>query len=164
MANSPLLRWGLTLCVALLAFLVAYRLQRQTLASRATSSTYCYKSVRTHDSEKPSAQCFSVASGLFTNVWTKTESTSDSSLSNINGHVIPGLWDGHGHLLQYGEFLHSVDLFGSESIDDVKSRLRTYLDANKKDITVGTKDNWVRGIGWDQTFFGRMPTAVSRLS
>lgn len=72
------------------------------------------------------------------------------------GHVIPGLWDGHGHLLQYGEFLHSVDLFGAETLDDVRERVKKYVDEN---AGAGTKDNWVRGVGWDQTPFGRMPTA-----
>jgi hypothetical protein len=76
------------------------------------------------------------------------------------GYVIPGLWDGHGHLLQYGEFLHSVDLFGSSSIGDVRSRLRNYIDSHPG---AGTADNWIRGVGWDQTAFGRMPTAVSVL-
>lgn len=71
--------------------------------------------------------------------------------------MIPGLWDGHGHLRQYGEFLHSVDLFGSSSLEEVMVRVKKYIAENP---SAGSKDEWVRGIGWDQTFFGRMPTAV----
>jgi predicted amidohydrolase YtcJ len=78
-----------------------------------------------------------------------------------DGYAIPGLWDGHGHLLQYGEFLHSVDLFGSKSLDDVRDRIKKYLAANPG---AGTKDHWLRGVGWDQSAFGRMPTAVSARS
>lgn len=63
----------------------------------------------------------------------------------------------HGHLQQYGEFLHSVDLFGSSSIADVRERLASYL---AKHDGVGSKDDWIRGIGWDQMALGGMPTAV----
>lgn len=38
-------------------------------------------------------------------------------------------------------------------------RIKKYIAENP---SAGSKDEWVRGIGWDQTFFGRMPTAVSR--
>jgi predicted amidohydrolase YtcJ len=76
----------------------------------------------------------------------------------VSGYVIPGLWDGHGHLLQYGEFLHSVDLFGSDSLDEVRRRIKVYLQDNPG---AGTSSSWLRGVGWDQTLLGRMPTAVS---
>lgn len=160
---STLLRWGLlTLSAAVVALAVALRLQQQPLhhsASSSSTTTHCYQSVRTHDSDKPTAQCFSVTDGVFSNVMSKDELVGDS-LTDVEdpGYVIPGLWDGHGHLLQYGEFLHSVDLFGSESLDDVRARIKEYLEANPG---AGTKDQWVRGVGWDQTAFGRMPTAVS---
>ncbi|KAH7326041.1 amidohydrolase 3 [Stachybotrys elegans] len=148
-----LLRWGLTLSVALVAIALAYRLQQplQASSSTAASAAHCYQSVRTHDADRPTAQCFSVLDGVFEDIW-----VPDVSIAATTGHVIPGLWDGHGHLLQYGEFLHSVDLFGSQSLDEVKGRIKTYLDANPD---AGSKDQWLRGVGWDQTFFGRMPTA-----
>lgn len=160
MATSPLLRWGITLSVALIAIAFAFRLQQPLLgATDGEAATYCYKHVRTHDNENPSAQCFSVSGGSFQHVGTEDELNSDSPpVVASDGYVIPGLWDGHGHLLQYGEFLHSVDLFGSKSLDEVRERLTAYLDANPG---AGTKNQWVRGVGWDQTNFGRMPTAVS---
>jgi hypothetical protein len=152
-----LLRWGLTLSVALIAIALAYRLQQPLQASppsaAAAPATHCYQSVRTHDADRPSAQCFSVRDGVFEDIW-----VPDVSIAATTGHVIPGLWDGHGHLLQYGEFLHSVDLFGSKSLDEVKDRMKAYLDTNPG---AGSEDQWLRGVGWDQTFFGRMPTAVS---
>lgn len=151
---SPFPKWGLTVPVVVAALAVAYRLQQPVLSPEDSSSvTYCYSSIRTHHSDNPRAECFSVTNGVFTAVGSQHD---DASV--IDGHVIPGLWDGHGHLLQYGEFLHSVDLFGAESLDDVRSRIRAYLARNPG---AGTKDNWVRGVGWDQTFFGHMPTAVS---
>lgn len=163
MGTPSLLRWGITLSVAALAIaVVAYRLQQpfdsHTISSSA-AKTYCYKSVRTHNDEKPSAQCFSVQDGHFSKVLTESDVALKSpDAEKVDGYAIPGLWDGHGHLMQYGEFLGAVDLFGAETLEVVRERLSTYLEANPG---AGTKERWVRGVGWDQTFFGRMPTAVS---
>lgn len=63
----------------------------------------------------------------------------------------------HGHLGQYGEFIHSADLFGASSIDDIHARLAAYLSEHQG---AGGKDDWIRGIGWDQMALGAMPTAV----
>lgn len=155
---SSILRWGLTLLTALIALAFALRLQtQQPLGSASPTITHCYTSIRTHDSDTPVAQCFTIQDGVFTAVTSREEATGDEIIEH-EGYVMPGLWDGHGHLLQYGEFLHSVDLFGAESLQDVRGRIKKYIDENPG---AGTKGNWVRGVGWDQTFFGRMPTAVS---
>jgi hypothetical protein len=82
----------------------------------------------------------------------------EQQLEIRKGYVLPGLWDGHGHLLMYGEFLHSADLFGADSPEEVRRRLRAYLAANPG---VGGKEEWARGIGWDQMVMGGMPFAVS---
>lgn len=119
-----------------------------------SGETYCYQGVRTHDDSVPSAECFSVKDGLFKGV----SSGEPAVVREREGYVIPGLWDGHGHLLPYGEFLHSVDLFGSQSFEDVRERLVRYLETNPE---AGTAEAWVRGVGWDQMALGRMPTAVS---
>lgn len=154
----------------------------------ADSQTYCYKGIQTLDSDQPTARCFTVSNGIFTEVKTvfdngatkKDTSASDGRLEEghsfhsdelrkrhesgggaaadvANGYVIPGLWDGHGHLVDYGEMLVQVDLFGASSLDEVRSRLKDYI---RKHPESGTKERWLRGIGWDQTDFGRMPTAV----
>ncbi|KAM5352365.1 hypothetical protein ACJ41O_005088 [Fusarium nematophilum] len=167
MSAALLFRWGLLLPIIVVALAVAYRLQQPLTnilsSDGANPAKYCYTGVRTHDTEQPTAKCFSVADGVFTAVWTKggdgendDDEEPQGQAEAIDGYVIPGLWDGHGHLLQYGEFLHSVDLFGAETLDEVRTRIKTYLAANPG---AGSKDNWVRGVGWDQTFFGRMPTA-----
>lgn len=193
-ASSPLLRWGLILSAVVVAFAVAFRLQQNehegeqqqqqqhplydsTLdpdhPSSSSHTTYCYDGIRTLDEETPSAQCFSVVDGKFSQILTEQEATallSEEETDNASeavsvvrnsGHVIPGLWDGHGHLLQYGEFLHSVDLFGTSTLQEVRDRIKDYLKSNPE---AGSKDVWLRGVGWDQTAFGRMPTAVSSMS
>ncbi|KAG5665999.1 hypothetical protein KAF25_010124 [Fusarium avenaceum] len=152
-ATSPLIRWGLILPLIVVTFAVAYRLQQPLTGSNGeNSATYCYSSIRTHDPVQAEAQCFTVAGGVFTAV-----GPSDANQTMIDGYVIPGLWDGHGHLLQYGEFLHSVDLFGAQSLEEVRARIKEYMAKNPG---AGSRDNWLRGVGWDQTFFGRMPTAA----
>lgn len=169
MPSSPV-RWGvLTLTIAVATLAVAFKLQQQPLSDpfgslfsssspQAPETVHCYRGVRTQDASKPSAQCFSVADGRFRQVVAAPGELSTDTGAVDPGFVIPGLWDGHGHLLQYGEFLHSVDLFGSQSLEDVRARVKAYVAANPG---AGTKDHWVRGVGWDQTAFGRMPTAVS---
>jgi hypothetical protein len=122
-----------------------------------STKTHCYQSVRTHSELEPYVNCFSVSpSGTFSKVF-QAEPQSSLAKKADPGYAIPGLWDGHGHLLQYGEFLNSVDLFGSESIEDILSRVKSYLGDHPD---AGSKDEWVRGTGWDQMAFGRMPTAV----
>ncbi|UKZ83361.1 hypothetical protein TrVFT333_011169 [Trichoderma virens FT-333] len=164
MALSPLLRWG-SIISAIAAAVFAYSFQQHPFLFTGVHNellpVYCYQNVRTHDAADPSATCFSVEDGLFRYVWTQDSRDSPhqvkgADISVSDGFAIPGLWDGHGHLLQYGEFLHSVDLFGSKSLDEVRDRIKTYLAANPG---AGTKGQWLRGIGWDQSAFGRMPTA-----
>ncbi|KAH8671371.1 amidohydrolase [Xylariales sp. PMI_506] len=141
---------------ALVGFAGLFQL-REGVTDFLFTETYCYQSVRTHSTAEPYANCFSVSpSGLFTKVF-QTSADSPAATKADPGYVIPGLWDGHGHLLQYGEFLNSVDLFGSSSFQDIKDRIGTYLAENPE---AGSQDEWVRGVGWDQMALGRMPTAA----
>lgn len=174
---APLLRWGSFLSIAL-AVAVALALSvlsahpeplgfltsSSSLGSVANASTYCYRGIRTHDHDNPSAQCFTVVNGTFARVWsdgadtdTGTGTGAGTGTELLDGYVIPGLWDGHGHLMAWGEFLHSVDLFAAQNMSEVRSRLRAHLRRNPG---AGTRDSWLRGAGWDQDLYGgRMPTA-----
>jgi hypothetical protein len=118
---------------------------------------YCYQSVTSLSEQHLEVNCFEVSpSGYFTKVFSSNE-VKDEKILLREGHVIPGLWDGHGHLLQYGEFLHSVDLFGSKSLEETLSRIVKYVIEHP---LAGSSEEWIRGVGWDQSVFGRMPTAV----
>ena len=125
------------------------------------TTTYCYKSIRTHSTSLPNAECISISGGKFSNVFLDTTSY-DITKNERTGHVIPGFWDGHGHLMGYGELMDSVDLFGATSMKAVKERLVTYkADHNE----AGTYEHWLRGVGWDQANFkGKWPVAVSLFS
>lgn len=145
-------RWGLGVSIFILPF--AVYLSLRSTSHEAASQTYCYQGIQTFSETNNLAKCFSVADGRFTQV----SSPDTLPVAESPGYVIPGLWDGHGHLLQYGEFLHSVDLFGSASVDEVCTRVVEYLDEHPGS---GSRDEWVRGVGWDQMALGGMPTAVS---
>ncbi|OCK79779.1 hypothetical protein K432DRAFT_382766 [Lepidopterella palustris CBS 459.81] len=122
------------------------------------STTYCYASITTlSPTTTPNADCITISpSGLFSKVFVD-EASYDVFKAWRTGHVIPGLWDGHGHLLQYGELLHSVNLFGAQSMGEVLERVHEYRKGNER---VGSREEWIRGVGWDQAMFGgNMPMA-----
>lgn len=128
--------------------------------SNFLTTTHCYASVRTLSTGLPRAECFSISNGKFSRVFVD-DLSADVVKRARSGHVIPGLWDGHGHLLQFGESLDSVDLFGAESMSEVQERLVEYKARRPE---VGTREQWLRGVGWDQAKFdGQWPTAVSLL-
>ncbi|KAH8887740.1 amidohydrolase [Thozetella sp. PMI_491] len=149
----PFLQWGFLLSLLVGAVAVFFHLQTPS-EPVSGSETFCYHGVRTEASrEDRGVNCFTVSDGQFARVFRRD---LDSEPSLRPGYAAPGLWDGHGHLLQYGEFLHSVDLFGAASVEEVRSRIKTYLASHPD---AGGKDEWVRGTGWDQMALGGMPTA-----
>ncbi|KAG9194047.1 hypothetical protein G6011_04082 [Alternaria panax] len=119
--------------------------------------THCYKNVRTLSSKLGRAECFTINDGKFSSVF--VDEASDEVVKQARtGYVYPGLWDGHGHLIQFGESLDSVSLFGAESMDEVQKRLVEYKAARPEK---GSSEQWLRGVGWDQAHFeGRWPTAA----
>lgn len=155
-STSPTARGGLVLS-GVIAFLTALSYCLGAFVFGQVPRTFCYQDgIRTGSQDVHIAQCFQVKDGLFTEVTPSSEAVKAAHL--LPGHAIPGLWDGHGHLLQYGEFLHSVDLFGAESFDEVNRRILAYIDAHPG---AGSPNSWIRGVGWDQMALGGMPAAVS---
>jgi predicted amidohydrolase YtcJ len=105
------------------------------------------------------AKCFGVKDRLFAEIFESAPPTEEE-ITFLDGYVLPGIIESHGHLLQYGEMLESVSLYGAESIDEVIFSIKEFLKAHKGE-GYGTREKWVRGIGWDQAYFGGvMPTAV----
>ncbi|KAF2274346.1 uncharacterized protein EI97DRAFT_460209 [Westerdykella ornata] len=142
-----------TTLTSLLPDLLVFKILRNIFT---TSTTHCYASVKTLSPTIPLAECFSVsADGIFTRVFLD-ETSFEVTKEQRKGHVIPGLWDGHGHLSQFGELLHSVDLFGARGLEEVKRRLKGYKEGKPE---AGTREFWLRGVGWDQDEFGRWPVA-----
>lgn len=85
------------------------------LSAGGRETRHCYARVRTNSEGQEGVNtCFSVKGGIVTKIW---NDTPESGATHHTGYAYPGLWDGHGHVLQYGEMLHSVKLYGAESID-----------------------------------------------
>lgn len=132
------------------------------------SSLYCVPKdspfyISTLNPDLPQAKCFRSQHGLFTDVLDEYPTFNDEEILFLDGYVLPGIIESHGHILQYGEMLESVSLFGAESIDDVRTRIKEFL-ASHKGEGYGTREKWIRGVGWDQAHFGGvMPTAVCLL-
>ncbi|KAH8815530.1 amidohydrolase family-domain-containing protein [Xylogone sp. PMI_703] len=137
-----------------------------TGAAHSTSQLHCVRDaasafITTLNVTQPHAQCFRVENGLFTEIFTEKPSLSSGAeqISYLDGFVLPGIIESHGHMLQYGEMLESVPLYGVQNIEEARSRIKTFLKHHEGE-GYGQRDKWIRGIGWDQAFFGGvMPTA-----
>jgi predicted amidohydrolase YtcJ len=119
---------------------------------------YCYEGVNTLSDKIPKANCFTVSStGKFSRVFQATsEDEVRSNIVHSKGYVIPGLWDGHGHVLGLGEVLHTAQLYNSRSLHETLERIKEYVASNPNS---GTEEDWIIGSGWDQAAFGRMPSS-----
>jgi len=123
--------------------------------------------ITTLDPAVPHAKCFRVRDGIFTEVLAESPLPSSSLATEkeedvvmLDGYVLPGIIESHGHILQYGEMLESVLLYDAKSVDEVVLRIKSFLQEHAGE-GYGSREKWIRGIGWDQAFFnGVMPTAV----
>ncbi|HSG52029.1 MAG TPA: amidohydrolase [Rheinheimera sp.] len=70
--------------------------------------------------------------------------------------VLPGLIDGHGHVLGLGQNLAQAELRGSSSEQDAVARVKAFADANKA-------APWIIGRGWNQVLWpsNSFPTKAS---
>lgn len=77
-------------------------------------------------------------------------------LSGNGKTLLPGLIDGHGHVLGLGQNLAQAELRGSISEQDAVTRVAAFADANKD-------APWIVGRGWNQVLWPtkQFPTAAS---
>lgn len=68
--------------------------------------------------------------------------------------LLPGLIDAHGHVLELGYACNSVDLSGTQSLDEALAKVKAYAVAHPD-------ARWILGGGWNQEIWklGRFPTA-----
>ncbi|KAG5999912.1 hypothetical protein E4U54_001616 [Claviceps lovelessii] len=65
---------------------------------------------------------------------------SGAAVKNLNGQtVLPGFIDGHLHLLLVGQALTKVALDHCKDLDDIKSEIKTYAEANPAVSTIFCK-------------------------
>jgi len=68
--------------------------------------------------------------------------------------LIPGMIDGHGHVMGLGFQLMRLDLTGTPTLDAAQAKIADWADANTA--------QWIVGGGWNQEIWGlgRFPTAA----
>lgn len=116
-------------------------------------------SIYTVDKAHPKVEAFAYQDGKIIALG-KAESLMtrfpNSNKNDLNGAtVVPGLIDAHGHLLGLGQGLMNTDLMGTQSKDEIISRL-------KKQSETLVDDQWLLGRGWDQNDWSskELPTAA----
>jgi predicted amidohydrolase YtcJ len=74
----------------------------------------------------------------------------------LDGTILPGLTDAHGHLYGLGLSLDVVNLVGTESFDEVIAKV-------KERAATTPKGQWILGRGWDQNDWPvkEFPTAAT---
>lgn len=178
----PSLATIILVLVALLALVIPVLGRLYAESSAPVSTLYCvadpdlsvttspFKIRKANSKSKAlSPSCFRVSheTGRFTEIL-RDFPTSQPVVKDVvflSGHVLPGLIDGHGHLAQYGEMRESVVVYDATSMEEVRSKIKEYLAGyamkEGNNGKIGSRENWIRGIGWDQKFWGGvMPTAV----
>jgi len=114
----PLTSYNLSAIFALILALAIWRFESFKKPSRIK----CYQRIDTLSPANDSFTCIyaSSRSGQVVRLFnhsTYSDSNGSDAWDVSSGYVIPGLWDGHAHVLQYGEMLSNVKLYGAESID-----------------------------------------------
>ncbi|MBX3563836.1 MAG: amidohydrolase family protein [Sphingomonas sp.] len=68
--------------------------------------------------------------------------------------LVPGMIDGHGHVMGLGDQLLRLDLSATTSLEEALGKIRDYAAANP--------NKWILGGGWNQEKWrlGRFPTAA----
>lgn len=123
---------------------------------------YKNANVQTVDKENLKAESFIVKDSKFLFVGSEEDSRKKlegKEFDEINlesNLVLPGFNDSHLHFLHYAKGLLNVNLTGTRSIDELKTRLKEKLESRDKE------DNfWLEGEGWNQDYFvdeKRFPT------
>ena len=67
--------------------------------------------------------------------------------------VYPGFEDAHIHFSSYCATLVSINLVGTETLEEGLEVIRKFLEKNPG------LGEWITGAGWDKFVYGRMPTA-----
>jgi predicted amidohydrolase YtcJ len=105
------------------------------------------------------AEAFRVSSWKFEAVGTNEEimalAEADEEVVDLNGDtVVPGFNDSHMHFLNYAVFKSRVELINVNSISEMISKTKKYIEDNK--IPSG---QWVISRGWNHNHFveGRLP-------
>ena len=105
--------------------------------------------IHTMDPAMPEAHALAVKDGRIVALGDPEEVLAahrgtDTVVIDAGGAVtLPGLIDAHAHVMNLGRFLATVDLFGTESAEEVAERVRAAARSR-------APGEWILGRGWDQ--------------
>lgn len=106
--------------------------------------------IYTVDSVFSKQDAFAVKDGEFVAIGSMMQILKDfksTKILDLNGlPVFPGFYDGHAHFYRYALGLRNVNLVGSESFQEVLSRLKNFEEVNPD-------AKWIVGRGWDQNLW-----------
>lgn len=131
--------------------LVIISLFYASCATKINVSTIVYNGIiYTVDEKFNTAQAFAINDGKILEVGT-TEAIikkydSGEKIDAKGQAVYPGFIDAHAHFVGYGQSLFQVDLFGSNTWDEVIDRVKKFAEKHPN-------ETWIRGRGWDQNKF-----------
>lgn len=102
--------------------------------------------IYTVDDAFTKAKAFAVHDGKFVAIGTSEEVrkiyTSDQIIDADGRTITPGLIDGHCHFYALGLKQQTLDLVGTNSYEEVITRVKDYQEKNQSDFVIGN--------GWDQ--------------
>ncbi len=104
--------------------------------------------VLTMDSDRLEAEAVAVRGGVIVAVGDEAEVESfigsDTRVIDLAGRsLLPGLVEGHGHFLGYGESLMTLDLRDTKSFEEVVERVGEAVEE-------ASPGEWITGRGWHQ--------------
>jgi hypothetical protein len=119
--------------------------------SKKNADTIVYNGIVYTVNEKfDTAQAFAVSNGKIIEVGRTDDilkKYSAKEMVDAKGQAVyPGFIDAHAHFVGYGQSLFQVDLFGSNSWEEI-------IDRVKKFAAEHPNEAWIRGRGWDQNKF-----------
>jgi len=96
------------------------------------------------------AQAFAISKGKIVEVGSTDDilkKYSSKNMVNAKGQAVyPGFIDAHAHFVGYGQSLFEVDLYGSNSWEEVVDRIKNFAAEHPN-------EQWITGRGWDQNKF-----------
>ncbi len=113
----------------------------------------------TMNEDMPEAEAFAIKEGIIIGVGTNAEMREDYPLAeevDLGGkHVMPGIIESHGHMLNLGRIKIRVDLQGIDDPQEVIQKLKDRVAAT-------TPGEWIDGWGWDDGAWKEQMTAISQ--
>ena len=132
---------------AILLFLLIFSLSNSSFATKQKADLLVYHcTIYTVDASFSTAEAMVIKDGKILAVGKKAvleKSYEFKERLDAKGKFIyPGFIDAHAHFVGYGMSLQHVDLTGTNSWEEVLSKVKTFASHNK--------DGWITGRGWDQ--------------